>query len=122
MNGVPVAVHVTAPPSPISHRTFDTLAVAVTVTPPNDALRVIGPNDCSDGASTHIHNGKPTTPIEPGRSSGTIPIVIARNCICSTIVWATTAGSTGAAGPAGIEADQNSPNGFATPEAPIRHE
>ena len=71
---------------------------------------------------THIHNGKPTTPIEPGRSSGTIPIVIARNSICSTIDCATTAGSTGAAGPAGIEADQNSPNGFATPGEPIRHE
>lgn len=65
---------------------------------------------------THIHNGKPTTPIEPGRSSGTIPIVIARNCICSTIDRATTAG------PAGIEADQNNSNGFHAPGEPIRHE
>lgn len=65
---------------------------------------------------THIHNGKPTTPNEPGRSSGTIPIVIARNSICSTIDCATTAGSTG------IEADQNNPNGFHAPGEPIRHE
>ena len=66
---------------------------------------------------THIHNGKPTTPIEPGRSSGTIPIVIARNSICSTIDCATTAGSTGAAGPAGMEGDQNAANGADMPGA-----
>ena len=66
---------------------------------------------------THIHNGRPTTPIEPGRSSGTIPIVIARNSICSRIDCATTAGSTGAAGPAGIDGDQNAANGADMPGA-----
>ena len=47
----------------IRDRTCATLAVAVTVQPPADAVRVIGPHVFWDGFSTHIQFGIPTNPV-----------------------------------------------------------
>lgn len=41
--GVPAVVQVTVFPSPIAHTISETFAVAVTVTPPADAVAVFGP-------------------------------------------------------------------------------
>ena len=105
-NTDPAVVHVTAWPSPICHTTRFTFAVADTVTPRSLKLRVCGPNVCGDGVSTHIHTGRPTVPTTPGRSSGAIPTSIDRKFICATNCFANTAGSGGAATPAGCVADQ----------------
>jgi hypothetical protein len=55
--------------------------VAVTVKPPADALFVIGPTVAGPGFSAHIQVGMPMIPILPGRTSGTMPTVIAFSCI-----------------------------------------
>jgi hypothetical protein len=85
-------------PSPMSHVTLETVAVAVTVHPAAEALRVIGPQVLAVGCATHIQFGMPTRPIDPGRDSGTIPIVIARNCMLATACWASTRGLGGCGG------------------------
>ena len=79
------------------------MAVAVTVTPPAVTERAIGPTVLGPGFAAHIHVGIPTIPTLPAPGSGTIPIVIARNCIAAIARCASTAGS----GPAGAVADQN---------------
>ena len=68
----------------MSQTTCATLAVAVTVQPPADAVRVIGPHVFWDGLSTYIQFGIPTNPTDPGLASGTIPTSIARSCIDAT--------------------------------------
>jgi len=78
------------------HTSLETFALAETVTPPAEAELEAGPKVCESGPSTQSHAGTPTIPIEPGVSSGTIPIRIARNCIDATASCASTAGSTGA--------------------------
>ncbi|MFZ0160290.1 MAG: hypothetical protein WAL50_14790 [Kineosporiaceae bacterium] len=65
--------------------------------------RVIGPTVLGPGFAAHIHVGIPTIPTLPAPGSGTIPIVIARNCIAAIARRANTTGS----GPTGTAADQN---------------
>src|SRR5687767_10648797 len=96
----------TALPSPIAHTTRWTFAVAVTLYPADEAVRVIGPHVCCPGFATHIHVGSPTIPTLPGWGSGTMPIPIARRRIVAIARKASTRGSGGAAGPAGEVADQ----------------
>ena len=57
--GVPFVTHTTWVPSPMSHTTLVTLAVARTVKPPADAVRVIGPHVFSEAPSPHIQVGSP---------------------------------------------------------------
>lgn len=71
--GVPGLAQVVDPPSPIVQTTFRTVAVAVTVTPPNVAVRVYGPHaNGSPVFFTHNHTGRPTAPLWP--SDGVLPI------------------------------------------------
>jgi len=100
-------VQVTVLPSPIAQTTLCTFAVAVTLYPADEAVRVIGPHVCRPGFATHIHVGSPTIPILPARASGTMPIPIARNRMVAIARNASTRGSGGAAEPAGEVADQN---------------
>src|SRR5664279_2217543 len=86
------------------HATRCNLAVAVTVNPAAEAVRVIGPATWSPPAEDHIHTGMPTRPTRPGRSSGTMPIVTGRSCIAAIARSASTRGS----GPAGVASDQKS--------------
>lgn len=65
-NGVPGPLHVTVVPSPMSQTTRCRTAVAVTVTPPAEAVAEVGPLEAGPG-SIHIHSGKPTVaPSLPG--------------------------------------------------------
>lgn len=68
--------------------------------------RSIGPKVCSEGSAPTTTSADRRCPATHW-SSWHHPDVEARNSICETIVCATTAGSTGAAGPAGMDADQN---------------
>jgi hypothetical protein len=45
---------------PIAQTARCTFAVAVTLYPADDAVRVIGPHVCWPGSATHIHVGSPT--------------------------------------------------------------
>ncbi|MFJ3176079.1 hypothetical protein ACIPJK_35650 [Streptomyces roseus] len=59
-------MQVTLDPSPIAHTTDDTLAVAVTVTPPADADAVLGPHVVGLWF-TQSHIGTPTVYRPSGR-------------------------------------------------------
>lgn len=67
---MPGPVHVTVLSSSMSHWIDDTLAVAVTVTPPAVAEADAGPNVVGP-CSTHIHIGIPTTYRPPGFGEAT---------------------------------------------------
>ncbi len=74
------------------------VAMAVTVTGPAVALRVIGPVVASPGFFAHIHVGIPTIPILPGVFSGTMPIPTGWSFICEMAICATCAGLGGGGG------------------------
>ncbi|WP_405624839.1 hypothetical protein [Streptomyces sp. NBC_00016] len=93
--GVPGPWHVTTAPSPITHTIFETFAVAVTVTPPADALAVFGPYVVALWLThIHIHIGIPTGYLPAGRGLAMAGPV---SFMESTARWARTAGSTAAA-------------------------
>lgn len=75
--GVPGVVHRTVSPFPMSHRVSCKVAVAaavaVTVYPPADALRVIGPVVIGPGSFSHKKLEKPMMPTPPGSSPGVEP-------------------------------------------------
>src|SRR5512142_458852 len=63
--GVPGEVQVVLPPSPMSHTILVARAVMVTVTAPDDADELIGPQVLALTA-VHSHTGRPTRPAPLG--------------------------------------------------------
>src|SRR5690349_3296982 len=69
-----------------------TLAVAVTVMPPAEALSVMGPMVWAFGSLAHIQTGIPTKPMLSGPGSGAMPMLMADRRIRSMAIWATSRG------------------------------
>jgi len=73
--------------------TCNSLAVAVTVIPPAEAVAVTGPTVCSSGFFAHIQTGMPTRPTLSGPGFGAMPMLIATRFIRSTAICATWRGA-----------------------------
>ena len=87
----------------MSHTTFFTFAVAVTVTPPAEAVRVIGPHERSSAPSIHNHVGNPINDTAVALGNGVAPTVGGTRFIESTASRASSDGFTRA----GAEPAQN---------------
>jgi hypothetical protein len=84
----------------MSHTTCVARAVAVTLKPGTDAVADAGPH-VAGVTCTHIHTGRPTSPIDPGR--GAIPISGPRigswRIALAASICGVTAGTAPAPGP-----------------------
>ena len=94
VHSVPAFRQVTVLPSPMSHTTFDTRAVAVTVTPPALADLVIGPQPRSSALSTQSQVGSPITETASDEGRGVAPTRGERRFIASTASRASAEGLT----------------------------
>jgi hypothetical protein len=78
----------------MSYATLATFAVAVTVTPPADAVQVIGPHECSSALSIHNQVGSPINDTGSAEGLGVAPTVGATRFIESTASRPSWAGFT----------------------------